>query len=93
MPSRPRHRAAVAPGSGNEADELDRFRTGVPELVQPIGFDVHDVARMELDGQLIPVARHQAIVIPPGVRHRAVGTMKVLIVVNPEFDPADEWFD
>jgi len=50
-------------------------------------------ARMELDGQLIPVARHQAIVIPPGVRHRAVGTMKVLIVVNPEFDPADEWFD
>lgn len=50
-------------------------------------------AQMELDGELIPVRQHQAIVIPPGVRHRAVGVMKVLIVVFPEFDPADEWFD
>jgi heat shock protein HspQ len=32
-------------------------------------------------------------VIPPMVRHRALGEMKVLIVVLPEFDPHDEWFD
>lgn len=50
-------------------------------------------ARMELDGELIPVRPGMCILIPPGVRHRAVGKMKVLIVVLPKFDPADEWFD
>ena len=50
-------------------------------------------ARMELDGEVIPVRARQSIVIPPGVRHRALGRMTVLIVVVPEFDPADEWFD
>ena len=50
-------------------------------------------AKMELDDEIIPVHPGVAIVIPPGVRHRALGTMKVLIVVLPEFDPADEWFD
>lgn len=49
--------------------------------------------RMELDGESIPVHAGCSIVIPPGVRHRAVGRARVLIVVLPEFDPADEWFD
>jgi mannose-6-phosphate isomerase-like protein (cupin superfamily) len=48
---------------------------------------------MELDGEQVPVRPLQSFVIPPGVRHRAIGRMKVLIVVLPEFDPADEWFD
>ncbi len=50
-------------------------------------------AKMELDGEIIPVKQYQSIVIPPLVRHRAIGKMKVLIVVLPEFDPHDEWFD
>ena len=50
-------------------------------------------AQMELDDQIIDVRPGMAIVIPPGVRHRALGRMKVLIVVLPEFDPADEWLD
>lgn len=50
-------------------------------------------AQMELDGELIPVRAGMCVLIPPGVRHRAVGKMKVLIVVFPKFDPADEWFD
>ena len=50
-------------------------------------------ARMELDGEIISVRERQCIVIPPGVRHRALGRMTVLIVVLPNFDPADEWFD
>lgn len=50
-------------------------------------------AKMELDGEQIPVTPFQAIVIPPGVRHRAIGKMKVMIIAIPEFDPADEWFD
>lgn len=50
-------------------------------------------AQMQLDDELIPVKPGTCIMIPPGVRHRAVGSMKVLILVLPKFDPADEWFD
>lgn len=50
-------------------------------------------ARMELDGQQVPLAVGSCILIPPGVRHRAVGQMKVLVIVYPKFDLADEWFD
>ncbi|MCH2212899.1 MAG: cupin domain-containing protein [Fuerstiella sp.] len=50
-------------------------------------------AAMELDGKRQDVRPGWSVVIPPGTRHRAVGKMKVLIVVLPEFDPADEWFD
>ena len=50
-------------------------------------------AKMELDGEQLPVKPLQAIVIPPGVRHRAIGKMKVMIIAIPEFDPNDEWFD
>jgi mannose-6-phosphate isomerase-like protein (cupin superfamily) len=52
-----------------------------------------DDAQMELDGEIIPVRESQCVVIPPGVRHRALGRMTVLIIVLPKFDPADEWFD
>lgn len=49
-------------------------------------------AMMELDGKLIPVHSGMCIVIPPGVRHRAVGHMTLLIVVlpKPKFDQTDE---
>lgn len=50
-------------------------------------------AGMELNGKRLDVQPGRCVVIPPGVRHQAVGKMKVLIVVLPEFDPHDEWFD
>ncbi len=50
-------------------------------------------AKMQLDDEVIDVRPGISIVIPPGVRHRAIGRMKVLIVALPKFDPADEWFD
>jgi mannose-6-phosphate isomerase-like protein (cupin superfamily) len=50
-------------------------------------------ARMELDGELIPVRPRMCVLIRPFTRHRAVGRMRVLIVVLPKFDPEDEWFD
>lgn len=52
-----------------------------------------DSAALELDGDLVPVKPGVCVMIPPGVRHRAVGQMKVLILVLPKFDPEDEWFD
>ena len=50
-------------------------------------------AQMELDGQRLPIGVGQCVLIPPGVRHRAIGNMTVLVIVYPKFDPEDEWFD
>jgi len=52
-----------------------------------------DDAALELDGRRYPVKPHSAVLIPPGVRHRACGEMKVLIVCTPDFDPEDEHLD
>lgn len=48
---------------------------------------------LELDGKRVPVKPLLAVMIKPGCRHRAVGKMRLLILVVPPFDPADEWFD
>jgi quercetin dioxygenase-like cupin family protein len=50
-------------------------------------------AAVELDGELRPVRPGVAVLIRPGVRHRAVGRMTILNAVVPPFDPADEHFD
>jgi mannose-6-phosphate isomerase-like protein (cupin superfamily) len=50
-------------------------------------------ARMQLDDEVLPVRPGLCLLIKPGVRHRALGKMTVLIVSLPKFDPADEWFD
>jgi mannose-6-phosphate isomerase-like protein (cupin superfamily) len=47
-------------------------------------------AKMELDGELIPIQPDSCILIPPGVVHRAVGRMTILNIVFPKFDPSDE---
>ena len=48
---------------------------------------------VKLDGERMALGPGGAVLIPPGVRHRAVGRMTILNVVVPPFDPADEWFD
>ncbi len=48
---------------------------------------------MQLDEDTVSVHPGLCILIPPGVRHRAIGKMQVLIVSVPKFDPTDEWFD
>lgn len=47
-------------------------------------------AKMQLDDELVPVQPGTLVFIPPGVRHRALGEMTVLIVCIPKFDPDDE---
>jgi len=52
--------------------------------------------QIELDGELHPVRPGVAVLIPPGVRHRAVvgeAPMRIINFVLPPFDPEDEWFD
>ena len=50
-------------------------------------------ASIELDDEVVPLVPGRLVLIRPGVRHRAVGSMKVIVTVYPKFDPADEWFD
>jgi mannose-6-phosphate isomerase-like protein (cupin superfamily) len=47
-------------------------------------------AKIELDGQAIPVKEGTCVLIPPGVVHRALGRMTILNIVFPKFDPDDE---
>jgi mannose-6-phosphate isomerase-like protein (cupin superfamily) len=48
---------------------------------------------LELDGHRVPVKPRTAVYLKPGCRHRAIGPLRLLNVVIPAFDPADEWFD
>jgi mannose-6-phosphate isomerase-like protein (cupin superfamily) len=48
---------------------------------------------IELDGKQTPVKTGTAILIPPGVRHRTLGKIRLLNVPIPPFDPSDELFD
>jgi mannose-6-phosphate isomerase-like protein (cupin superfamily) len=48
---------------------------------------------MKLDGELVPVKPMSAIFIPPSCGHRAIGTMRIVNIPVPAFDPHDEWFD
>jgi mannose-6-phosphate isomerase-like protein (cupin superfamily) len=50
-------------------------------------------AQMQLDDETIPLRPGMCILIRPGVRHRAIGRMRILLVAIPKFDPEDEWFD
>ena len=50
-------------------------------------------ARMQLDDEIVLVRSGMCVVIPPGVRHRAIGKMTVLNIVFPKFDAADEWIE
>ncbi len=45
---------------------------------------------LELDGKRVSVRPGTAVLIPPGVVHRAVGKLKILNVSVPPFDPRDE---
>jgi mannose-6-phosphate isomerase-like protein (cupin superfamily) len=55
--------------------------------------DCDSGAVIELDGESMPVSPGTAVLIRPGIRHRAAGKMRILNVVVPPFDPDDEWFD
>ena len=46
---------------------------------------------LEADGERIPLKPMTTVMIPPGCVHRAVGTLRILNVPIPAFDPADEF--
>ena len=50
-------------------------------------------AQMQLDDEVISLKPGMCVQIPPGVRHRAIGRMRIINFVIPKFDPDDEFFD
>ncbi len=48
-------------------------------------------AQMQLGSDILDVHPGLCVMIRPGTLHRAIGRMKVLIMVLPKFDPQDEW--
>lgn len=79
------HRVAI------EADARTHYHRQHTEIYYIL--ECAENAVIELDGTPTPVRAGNVILIPCGVRHRAIGPMTVLNVVVPPFDPADEWFD
>ena len=84
-----------APASVHRVEILEDARTHYHKAQTETYYvlDCEPDAAVELDGERVPVRPGVAVLIPPGVRHRAVGRMTILNVVVPPFDPADEWFD
>ena len=84
-----------APASVHRVEILDDARTHYHKAQTETYYvlECEPGAAVELDGERVPVRPGVAVMIPPGVRHRAVGRMTILNVVVPPFDPADEWFD
>lgn len=73
------------------ADAQTHYHKRLTEVYYILECEQH--AAIELDGERVPVKAGSCILIPPLVRHRAIGPMRVLVIVQPKFDPADEWFD
>jgi len=94
------HRAFADVGNGAFSLHLVEIskdsRTHYHRKLTEVYYFLEGVGQLEIDGALRAVRPGMAVLIPPGVRHRAVPgrePMKVLNFVMPAFDPADEWFD
>jgi mannose-6-phosphate isomerase-like protein (cupin superfamily) len=79
------HRVAI------EADAHTHYHREHTEIYYVLECGANAV--VELGGVPTPVKPGSVILIPPLVRHRAIGPMTVLNIVVPPFDPKDEWFD
>lgn len=95
MSRRALHDTSVVPGTLHQVDiSIDarlHYHRALTETYYIL--ECEPDARLQLDDEFVPLRPGMCVVIPPGVRHRAIGQMKLLNFVTPKFDPADEWFD
>jgi mannose-6-phosphate isomerase-like protein (cupin superfamily) len=68
-------------------------RTHYHRRMTEIYYVLEGYGHLELDGTRAAVRPGQAVLIKPGCRHRALGSMRLLVIPIPAFDPADEFFD
>jgi mannose-6-phosphate isomerase-like protein (cupin superfamily) len=77
----------------HQVDIRDDARTHYHKKLTEIYLVLEGEGTIELDGHTHPLKPMTAVLIPPGCRHRATGTLKIINFVVPAFDPEDEWFD
>jgi mannose-6-phosphate isomerase-like protein (cupin superfamily) len=82
-----------APASVHLVEILDDARAHYHKRMTEIYVVLEGTGFLELDGASVPVRPMSAVMIRPGCRHRAVGSLKILNIPIPAFDPHDEWFD
>jgi mannose-6-phosphate isomerase-like protein (cupin superfamily) len=81
------------PASVHVTDIRADSRTHYHRRMIEIYVILEGAGQLELDGQLFLVKPLTAVLIRPGCRHRALGSLRLLNIPIPAFDPADEWFD
>ena len=72
---------------------MEDSQTHYHKRLTEIYYVLEGEGEIELDGQRFPLKPHTAVLLPPNVRHRAIGKLKILNFVTPKFDPKDEHFD
>jgi quercetin dioxygenase-like cupin family protein len=90
-------RAFATPGetvaSVHLVDIREEARSHYHRRMTEIYLVLEGEGELELDGQRVLVKPLTAVYLKPGCRHRAIGKLRILNLVIPAFDPADEWFD
>ena len=89
-------RAFVSAGNAASLHRVDisrEARTHWHERLTEIYYVLEGDGFFELDGERVPVRPGTAVLIRPGTRHRAVGDLRILNIVVPPHDEADERFD
>ena len=89
-------RAFVSAGNAASLHQVDiarEARTHWHERLTEIYYVLEGEGFLELDGERVPVRPGTAVLIRPGTRHRAVGSLRILNIVVPPHDEADERFD
>ncbi len=85
--------APSAPASVHQVNISEDARTHYHKRMTEIYVVLDGHGHIELDGERFPIKPMTSILIQPGCRHRAIGTLKIINVAIPVFDPSDEWFD
>jgi len=70
-------------------DSKGHYHKGITEFY----YVLSGRGNMELDEDTVELEEGILIMIPPGVRHRAYGDIRTLVICNPAFDPEDQFFD
>jgi len=68
------------------ADSRPHYHQRLTEIYLVLEGEGH----LELDGEIVPVKPLTAVLIKPGCRHRAVGSLRIVNISVPAFDPTDE---
>jgi mannose-6-phosphate isomerase-like protein (cupin superfamily) len=84
---------ADSPASAHLVDIRADARAHYHKRLTEIYIILEGEGYLELDGRMLAVRPLTAVMIKPGCRHRAVGSLRVLNIVVPPFDAADERFD